>query len=211
MEPTNKQDSLSQNGSPEGDKGGVVLKQPQEEGLKRGSLAREIVLTIILAALIFAGVQVSFQSFRVEGISMEPNVHDGQYILVNKALYLFRSPHRGEVIVFELSSSTRSDYIKRIIALPGETVWAKEGKVYIQDAGGRVSTDEGSYTGGPTANFSPYTVPPDHYFVLGDNRDHSMDSRFWKGISKQDIIGKAWLFYWPPGKWGQVRSYSSIE
>lgn len=180
-----------------------------EEGRRMRNLTSEIVLTILLAALIFAGVQVTLQSFRVEGISMEPTINDGQYILANKAVYFFRPPRRGEVIVFQLSSGPHTDYIKRVIALPGETVWAQEGKVHIKDAEGKEYILEEPYLEGEkNFSFDPYLVRPGHYFVLGDNREHSSDSRKWGDISGENIIGKAWLYYWPPSEWGRVKSYS---
>lgn len=173
------------------------------------SLAREVIVTILLALLIFAVMQATFQSFKVEGESMEPNIHDGQYLLVNKAVYFFRPPRRGEVVVFHLSSNPHSNYVKRIIALPGEMVWAEKGRIYIQGEDDKVFFLEESYLEGhPLYSFGPYQVEPGKYFVLGDNRDHSSDSRLWGAISQKEIIGKAWLRYWPPGEWGLLPAYS---
>ena len=164
---------------------------------------RELLITIIIALIIFAVVQTTLQSYRVEGRSMKPSFSNGQYLLVAKVLYRFGSPQRGDVIIFHPPISSTRPYIKRVIGLPGERVEIKEGKVYINDRELEETPD--FYTPGNCLQI----LEEDEYFVLGDNRDESSDSRSWGPVSKEDIIGKAWLCYWPPGEWGLSPRYSA--
>ncbi|MFQ5826921.1 MAG: signal peptidase I [Dehalococcoidia bacterium] len=187
---------------------------------------REAVQTIIMAVLIFLVLQTSFQSFRVRGASMVPNLQDGQYLLVNKAVYLhirlgeaakyvpflqregevvylFHPPRRGEVVVFHPPQNPQDDYIKRIIGLPGETVSVRVGKVYVD---GR-PLDESFVREAPSYTMPAKEVPAGHYFVLGDNRNLSSDSHNWGTVPYQHIVGKAWASLWPlPPSWAPHRS-----
>lgn len=158
------------------------------------STIREILETLVMTVVIFALIRIPTQTFRVEGYSMEPNFHAGQYIIVNKAVYWFREPRRGEVVVFQFSDNPPRDYIKRVIGLPGETVEVRNGQVYIN---GRLLEEPwqpnmGSYSKGPV------TLGPNEYFVLGDNRNNSSDSHNWGPLDGDRIIGQAWITYWPP-------------
>ena len=195
-------------------------------GVRARRIGRELVETVILAALIFFAVRAVVQNFRVEGQSMEPSMHDSQYLLVNKALYfrvdmdrvkqflpflpidggerhLFRAPRRGDVIVFKFPQDPDRDFIKRVIGVPGDTVEVKDGAVYIN--GARLEEDYILAT--PNYTYGPKTVPPGNYFVLGDNRRNSFDSHQWAQsctpqqqcdfVPEENIIGQAWLRYWP--------------
>ena len=140
---------------------------------------------------------------------MEPNIHEGQRILINKVVYKFHEPERGDVIVFPSSGNPDEEYIKRIIGLPGEVVEMKDGIVYIHQPDGNVLTlDEDEYIVDPANNyFLGDTIPEDNYFVLGDNRNNSADSRCGWTVPGQDIVGKAWLSIWPMSEWGLVTNY----
>ena len=164
-------------------------------------LMRELVETVVLALLIFSLIRIVIQNFRIEGYSMEPNLHEGQYLIVNKAVYRWlHEPERGDIIVFDSPNSPDRDFIKRVIGLPGETVEIRDGAVYIDG----ILLDE-PYLSEPTrSNVAPRVLRQDEYFVLGDNRDSSSDSRSWGPLSEEKIIGKAWLSYWPPGRWGLI-------
>ncbi len=164
-------------------------------------LMREIVETVVLALLIFSLIRVVIQNFRIEGYSMEPNLHQGQYLIVNKAVYRWlRDPQRGDIVVFEYPRAPDRDFIKRVIGLPGETIEVRDGSVYING----VPLDE-PYLSKPThGNVAQRTLGPGEYFVLGDNRDNSSDSRSWGPLPNENIIGKAWLSYWPPRLWGPI-------
>ena len=171
----------------------------------------DTLITLILAVVIFFGLQATMQSFLVDGPSMNPNFHTGQWLLVNKAVYkFFHEPERGDVVVFHPPDNQQDDYIKRIIGLPGESVEMKEGIVYIHKKDGNVvPLDEKSYIIEPASrSFKGDTIPENQYFVLGDNRNNSSDSRSGWLLPRQNIIGKAWLSVWPPDIWGLAVNHS---
>ncbi len=191
------------------------------------SALREIVETILLTLIIFLVVRGLVQPYKVEGSSMEPNLHSGQFLLVNKAVYfriegadltryipfipkadqhsfyLFHPPERGDVIVFKYPKEPTRDFVKRVIAMAGDTVEIRGGTVYVN--GQKMSEpylrDHANY------NFGPETVPEDSFFVLGDNRNNSSDSHVWGMVPSDLIIGKAWLSYWPASEWGLAPNY----
>lgn len=167
-----------------------------------GFRLREIIVIILLAVVIFLLLQSTLQSFKVEGFSMEPSLHHGQYLVVNKAVYWFHPPQRGDVIVFRSLENPDRDLIKRVIALPGETVEIKEGKVYIDGAPLNDPYDEPDYI------YPSRQVPDGYYFVLGDNRNSSSDSHVWGMLPRENMIGKAWLSYWPLSEWQLIPNYS---
>ena len=179
---------------------------------KRSNAAREIVETIILTLLIFLVLRFAVQNYRVDGQSMEPSLHDQEYILVDKAAYLFHPPERGDVIVFEYPRDIQIDYIKRIIAIPGDTI----------SVVGQTVTVDGVTLHEPYINkddpFNPFlpfrnlVVGPGEYFVMGDNRGNSSDSREWGLVPRQNIIGKAALTYWPIGEnnFGLLPNFNSV-
>jgi signal peptidase I len=167
---------------------------------RRSSWLRELVETAVLTIAIFLLVRVALQNFKVEGQSMEPNLHNDEYILVNKVDYLLHSPQRGDVIVFRAvpAGTPDRDFIKRIIGLPGDQVAVHNGGVYVN--GQRLPESYLDSAHRPTYTFPTRTVPKNDYFVLGDNRNDSYDSSKWPTpfLPRSDIIGKAWIAYWPP-------------
>jgi signal peptidase I len=169
------------------------------------AVLRETLETLLLALIIFFGVkEFVLQNFRVEGQSMEPNFHTGQYLIVDKIGYRLHTVERGDVIVFVPPKDASRDFIKRVIALPGERVEIRQGHVLIngkllQEPYIKVSWN---YT------MAPIVVGEDEYFVLGDNRNNSSDSRMWGLLPKKNIVGKAWLSYWPPQQWGLIPRYA---
>lgn len=131
--------------------------------------------------------------------SMENTIMPGSRIIINRLAYLAEEPERGDVISFWFPDNPKENYLKRIIALPGETVEGKDGKIYIDGEELKESyIKEVSYI-----DFGPYTVPEESYFVMGDNRNHSKDSRYWnnKFVSKEAIVGRAEFEYYPELKW----------
>jgi signal peptidase I len=151
----------------------------------------------ILIALVIAGFIIIFiaQIFVVEGGSMEPTLHDGQRLLVDKLTYRFREPRRGEIVVFRYPADPKRNFIKRVMGLPGDEIEIKNWTVYVND----VPISE-EYINGPTYNdFGPVVVPEDSYFVLGDNRNRSQDSRYSDVgfVPKSNILGKALFVIWP--------------
>lgn len=135
----------------------------------------------------------------VSGHSMEPNFHNGDYILTNKIAYKMTDPARGDIVIFKSPTNKDVDYIKRVIGLPGETVMLKDQKFYINGKllEERYNYNKPVYGGSFLQEGVEIVVPEDYYFVSGDNRPGSSDSREFGPVSKYDFIGKALLRYWP--------------
>ncbi|MGI6576286.1 MAG: signal peptidase I [bacterium] len=172
----------------------------QQKGLVREYIEC-IAIALVLAFLIITFV---VQSFVVDGASMEPTLYHGQRLLVNKFIYRFTLPQKGDVIVFHYPADPRTDFIKRIIASGGDTVEIKDGKVMVN--GKALAEDyilESTY-----GQFGPIEVPANKFFVLGDNRNNSKDSRYPDVgfLGRQDIVGKASFIYWPLRDIGLVDS-----
>jgi signal peptidase I len=178
----------------------------------RYRLVREIIETIALTILMFLVIRFAVQNFRVDGMSMEPTLHDGEFILVNKAAYLFNPPQRGDVIVFEYPRDTQVDYIKRIIAIPGDTISVVGTKVTVDGVTLNEPYVNQADNSNPFGNIINRHVPPGDYFVMGDNRGNSSDSRDWGFVPRQDIIGEATFVYYPfnEGNFGLLANYSSV-
>lgn len=175
--------------------------EPNWEKIK--AVAVEIVETVALAALIWLVLNAATARYVVEGVSMQPNLETGQYFIVSRMAYWFNEPQRGDVIVFDYPNNPENDYVKRIIGLPGETVTINaNGHVFVD--GTRL--DEPYLTSDHSAQ-GEWTVPEGSYFVMGDNRAQSSDSRAWGTLERSFIIGKAWLSYWPVDLWGGAPHY----
>ena len=153
-----------------------------------------VVLGITWLVITFVG-----QRTEVNGSSMEPTLSNNDNLIVDKISYRFKDPQRFDIIVFPFQYDENVYYIKRIIGLPGETVEIISGKVYINGE----LLDEPYLSEEPTGDFGPYQVPEDSYFMLGDNRAVSKDSRYWHNtyVKKDKIIAKAFVMYWPSLKW----------
>jgi signal peptidase I len=179
--------------------------QPQTTTTRESSLFREIVETLLLTVVIFVLVNTFTGRYRIDGSSMEPNLHDGEYVIVNRVIYRLQAPQRGDVIVFQ-REGTR-EFIKRVIGLPGDTVAVQGGHVLVNG----VALDE-PYIAQPNAyTMEPRRIGPNEYFVLGDNRNNSSDSHSWGTVPLNTIDGKAWVTYWPPQDWGVVPHYSYAQ
>jgi signal peptidase I len=192
------------------------------------SALREILETALLALLVLFVLHTVLYNYEVEGASMEPSLYDGQRLSVNKAVYFhldterlsrlvpflkrkenkviypFHPPRRGELVIFHPPTDRSRDFIKRVIATPGENVEIKAGRVYVNG----IQLKEPYISEGPSYTLAPQTVPDGYYFVLGDNRNNSSDSHIWGMVPYQNIIGKAWLSYWPMDKWGLAPNYT---
>ncbi len=196
------------------------------------SIIREVLETIILTVIIFLLVRSVVQNFKVDGRSMEPSLQTGQYLLINKAAYwrldaesveafvpaiadrfgeqpqfMFGGPQRGDVIVFRYPKDPSRDFVKRIIALPGDIVEIKQGKVFVNS----VAVEEDYLLAQPNYFLERQIVPDRNYFVLGDNRNNSSDSHVWGNVPLENIIGRAWIRYWPPERWGFLSSGRPAE
>jgi signal peptidase I len=159
----------------------------------------DVLETLLLAALLFFGIDRVTARVRVDGFSMEPTMHNGEYVLVNRLAYKWGEPQRGDVIVFHPPRSPEEDYIKRIIGLPGDHVRVSGGQVQIN---GQTITEP--YIAAAPRYQSEWTVPEDSLFVLGDNRNNSSDSHSWGPVPMDLVIGKAVMVYWPPDSWGLI-------
>jgi len=164
-------------------------------------ITKNIDIVLILGLLFRAFI---LQPFIVDGNSMEPNYHNNEYILVDQITYRFRKPSHGEVIIFKPPENTATDYIKRIIATPGETVVIENNQVSVN---GHLLSE--SYLSSPKStrtneNIFRRTMKPNEYFVMGDNREHSSDSRDWGVVPLENIVGRAWLTVFPFSNFGFV-------
>lgn len=169
-------------------------------------LWREGLELVLMTLAIAMGIQVAVQSRLVEGHSMEPTLHDQQRLLISRTAYSgYAEPQRGDIVVFHAWDSSE-DYIKRVIGVPGDTVAVKGGKVFVNGA----PVDE-PYIRGETNGGSDSTVVlgRDDYYVMGDNRGNSADSRLHGALPRKAIVGKAWICYWPLTDLGLVSDSST--
>ena len=192
------------------------------------SLFREILDALVLSLVVFLLIQVTIQNFKVEGASMYPTLKSGQYVLVNKLAYAnldevrlsklipfwnvtnvkdnrnLRSPARGEIIVFRFPDhnpdNRKRDFVKRVIAVPGDKIAIISGVVWVNDK----SIQEGYLEYRDTFNMDERILKETDYFVLGDNRTGSNDSRAWGPVPEVNILGKVWSVYWPLTDWGRL-------
>jgi signal peptidase I len=170
---------------------------PAASGLQHPNMLRDLVETMVLVAIAFLVINALIGRFRIEQVSMQPNLHEGEYVIVDKVSYALRQPERGEIIVLKNPTPSQPDLIKRIIGLPGETIEVRSSQVYIN---GQPLTEP--YIAQPMVNDSPATqLQAGQYFVMGDNRNNSEDSRRFGARPINDIVGRAWIIYWPPADW----------
>ena len=180
----------------------------------------EILETTLMALAVFLIVHTSIQTVRVQGVSMDPTLTHDQHLIVNKLVYqnlsflsggtnnnpgnrripFFHLPTLGDVIVFHLPDDANRDLVKRVIGVPGDIVGIVNGVVYVNG----LPLQEPYITHRGTGNFSPLLIRPGHYFVLGDNRTASSDSRLFGQIPQDTIVGEAWFSYWPLSKLGTL-------
>jgi len=172
------------------------------------TLALQVISALALAVLIFFGVQSTIESRVVEGSSMESTLHDDQRLLVVKAAYWFGEPQRGDVVVFMHPLDTERALVKRVIGLPGEQVEITGGIVYINGSPLEEPYINGQSLTSCTGSYCSLTIPEGEFFVMGDNRFYSSDSRSWGTIPDGNIVGKVWLIYWPLDDWHVVQGYS---
>ncbi len=171
---------------------------------------RETLIILVLAAVIYLLLQFVIQGVPVIGSSMEPNLaSSGQRVLIAKCTYWFGKPQRGDIVTLhppaDWPNPKKLPFIKRVIGLPGETVEIRNGQIFIN---GSAKPLVEPYIKEPfTYSTTLIKIPADSYFVLGDNRNISEDSHLFGVIPRKNIIGKAWLSYWPLSSWGAVANY----
>jgi len=166
------------------------------------SFWRELVETVVLIAAIYAFVNLATARFVVDGRSMLPNFSTDQFIIVNRLSYVLGEPRRGDVVVFHNPADTSHDFIKRVIGLPGETITIEGGRVYAN--GQRLEEPYIQNFCRGTVCDGTWNIGPDQYFVLGDNRSSSRDSHNFGPISRELLVGRAFIRYWPPSDWAVI-------
>ena len=195
--------------------------------LRYGPL-RDILETIILALIVFLLAREAIQNFQVEGSSMELTLSDSEFVLVNKLAYqevnlgpfdvlvpgwsngdfLFGGPSRGDVVVFRSPFDETRDFVKRVIGLPGDVVEVRNATVFVN---GVALAEEDYVTAPPSYTAQPVTVPPEHYYVMGDNRNASQDSYIFGPIHEDSLVGKVIFRWFPLGKIGTGLSRDLVD
>lgn len=168
----------------------------------RGKVVRffvDVVETLVFSLLLFALINALTARIRVDGLSMEPTLHSGEFVIVNRLAYRLGQPKIGDVIVFHPPTDPEQEYIKRVIGLPGDEVVISNKQVKVN---GRLLDEP--YIAAPPRYDSRWTVPEGSLFVLGDNRNNSSDSHAWGPVPLENVVGKAVVVYWPPSDWGLV-------
>ena len=171
------------------------------------SLLRELAEVIVLAVILYFGISFAVQAVHVEGLSMFATLDDNDYLVANKIDYRLHAPQRGDIVILRPPTDNSKDFIKRVIALPGERLLIRDGIVYIN---GR-KLDEPYlpeawtvFNNWPANGTNGQVMGTDQYFVMGDNRNKSQDSRSFGPISKERIDGRAWFRIWPLDHFGDI-------
>ncbi|MEE9507905.1 MAG: signal peptidase I [Anaerolineales bacterium] len=179
----------------------VADEQTQTEAAQEsnGSFIREFLEIILIAGALFLVVNLVTARVRVESISMQPNLNEGEFVVVNRLAYRWDEPQRGDIIVFRFPGNQQKRYIKRVIGIEGDFISIQDGHVSING----LSLDEPYIAAAPTYE-GEWVVGSGSVFVLGDNRNNSNDSKNWGTLEEDAIIGKAILVYWPPTEIGLI-------
>lgn len=178
---------------------GLEPQSPSQEMPEWKRFLFDLLETVGLALILFVIINSVSARVRVDGSSMLPTLHDGEFVLVNKLAYHMGTPTRGDIVVFRSTTDANLDLIKRIIGVPGDRVEIGNARVTVN---GQAQVE-------PYINAEPnyggqWTVPDGSLFVLGDNRNDSSDSHMWGYLPQQNVIGKALLIYWPPPEWAII-------
>jgi len=178
----------------------VALPRP---AIRRWDALREIIELVVLICAIYALVNLATVRFIVQGPSMQPTFYTRQFLIVSRVNYLLGDPQRGDIVVFHYPGNPDEDYIKRVIGLPGETVEIRNQQVYVNGTAlnepyiNEACTED-------MCNDETWELGPDEYFVMGDNRNHSSDSRRFGPVNRRYLVGEVLIRYWPPSDWGIV-------
>jgi len=177
-----------------------LIPAPLEEKMNWGRFVLDIIETLVLAVVLFLGINAVSARVRVDGFSMRPTLEDGEFVLVSKLNYQFGSVQRGDIIVFHFPMDPEQELIKRVIGLSGDHIRVGEGTVSVN---GQVLDEP--YIAAAPAYSGEWDVPDGQLFVLGDNRNDSSDSHSWGLLPAENIVGKAVVIYWPPPLWKVIR------
>ena len=170
--------------------------KPVEEKTNWVRFFLDVVETVVLAVVLFVGINAVSARVRVDGFSMRPTLEDGEFLLVNKLSYFFGDVKRGDIIVFHFPLNPEEELIKRVIGLPGDHIVVQNNQVFVNDQ----LLNEPYIAQSPLYQ-GDWVVAEDHLFVLGDNRNNSNDSKDWGMLPEENVVGKAVLIYWPPPMW----------
>ncbi len=179
-----------------------AFPDPLEYDSEQGGFLRFVVdvfETLLLSLILFLVINAISARIRVDGMSMEPTLQTGEYVIVNKLSYRVDDPEHGDIVVFHFPRNPQDEYIKRVIGLPGDEVQIEQGTVLVNG----IVLDEPYISSDPSYS-GTWTVPADALFVLGDNRNNSSDSHSWGWVPMEFVIGKAVFVYWPPTNWGII-------
>jgi signal peptidase I len=170
---------------------------------KRYRLVREVIETIVLTLLMFLVINLAVQNFDVDGQSMEASLHNNERLMVDKWTYLFHPPARGDVIVFlspPAAGEPNTDFVKRVIGIPGDVITIRGTTVIVDGTALKETYISPQFQGTGGNPVNNLVVPAGKYFVMGDHRSNSLDSRFWGFLPRANIIGRVALVYWPLGQ-----------
>jgi signal peptidase I len=190
----------------------IVPPNTKQASQRQTALLREIVETLLLTALVFLAVRGAVQYTPIHGPSMEPGLQSEQGVIVNQLAYFFGAPQRGDVIVFHPPISPSEEYIKRIIAIPGDTIALTDTSVTVNGVQLQEPYVNPADTG-PNENgqvIPPTKLGPGEYWVMGDNRGDSIDSRAFGAVPRQNIVGKAEMVVWPLTAIHRIPTYSEV-
>ena len=183
----------------------IEVEDPRPSRSNFMGILVDILETLLLSVVLFFLINAVSARIRIDGSSMEPNLHHGEFVIVSKVNYRIGEPERGDVVVFDFPRNITQEYIKRVIGLPGEEIKIKDGQVFVND----VALTE------PYLNMEPryegeWLVQENELFVLGDNRNNSSDSHNWGMVPMENVVGEALLVYWPPSSWGLIHGANPV-
>lgn len=183
----------------------IEVEDPRPARSNLMGILVDILETLLLSVVLFFLINAVSARIRIDGSSMEPNLHHGEFVIVSKVNYRIGDPERGDVVVFDFPRNITQEYIKRVVGLPGEEIKIKEGQVFVNG----VALTE------PYLKMEPryegeWLVQENELFVLGDNRNNSSDSHNWGMVPMENVVGEALLVYWPPSSWGLINGANPV-
>jgi signal peptidase I len=177
-----------------------IVQAPEADTMNWGRFALDIIETLVLAIILFLGINAISARVRVDGFSMRPTLEDGEFVLVSKLSYHLGKVNRGDIIVFHFPMNPQEELIKRVIGLPGDHISVQGGVVAVN--GQKISEP---YIASTPSYSGEWDVSAGDLFVLGDNRNNSNDSKDWGLLPMDKVVGKAIVIYWPPSLWNIIQ------
>ncbi|MCC6615162.1 MAG: signal peptidase I [Anaerolineae bacterium] len=186
----------------------VIDPPPARPRLRRAGWLHELLDTALLIVFVYTLVNLATTRYFIDGPSMQPSFYTGQYVLVSRVPYLVGEPQRGDIVVFNTPGARYDDpsLIKRLIGLPGETVTIRDGQVFVDG----IILDEPYIKEECQQNRcrdAEWALGADEFFLMGDNRNNSNDSRYFGPVPRSNLVGEALVRYWPPSDWGVITRF----